>query len=68
MARLKLAIIIESIELNRFADRAPQRIAAIARPRCDFDVELIEEAGSSASLKRNRADHDTCFATKLPEL
>ena len=39
--RPKLAIIIGSVRVNRFAVHAAQRIEEIARRRADFDVALI---------------------------
>jgi NAD(P)H-dependent FMN reductase len=42
MSRPKLAVVVGSIRPNRFAERAAQWIAQIARQRGDFDVELID--------------------------
>jgi NAD(P)H-dependent FMN reductase len=41
-SRLKLAIIIGSIRVNRFAEHAARWIEAIAKRRADFDVALID--------------------------
>ncbi|MEX2127109.1 MAG: NAD(P)H-dependent oxidoreductase [Xanthobacteraceae bacterium] len=42
MAKPKLAIVVGSVRPNRFADHPAQWIAAIAKERGDFDVEVID--------------------------
>lgn len=42
MSKPRLAIVIGSIRLNRFANHAAQWIAPIARARGDFDVEVVD--------------------------
>ncbi len=42
MSKPRLAIVIGSIRLNRFANHAAQWIAPIARARGDFNVEVVD--------------------------
>jgi NAD(P)H-dependent FMN reductase len=42
ISKPKLAVVIGSIRPNRFADHPAQWIAALARQRGDFDVEVID--------------------------
>jgi NAD(P)H-dependent FMN reductase len=42
ISKLRLAVVIGSIRPNRFADHPAQWIAALARQRGDFDVEVID--------------------------
>jgi NAD(P)H-dependent FMN reductase len=42
MSKPKLAIVIGSIRPNRFAEQAARWIENIARPRGDFEVELVD--------------------------